>query len=59
MMPFRVIDAAMRASGQLAYNFLTQASWRLYEIRLDCVQPLASLQIRPLRLAKQVIWGDI
>ena len=42
MMPFRVIDAAMRASGQLASNFLTQASWRLYEIRLDCVQPLTS-----------------
>ena len=34
MMPLRVINAAMCASGQLASNFLTQASWRLYEIRL-------------------------
>ena len=37
-MPFRAIDTAMRASGQITSNFLTQASWRL-EIR----QPPTSL----------------
>ena len=38
-MPFREIDAVMRAYGQITSNFLTQASWRLYEIR----QPPTSL----------------
>ena len=38
---FRVIDAAINAhaSGQINSNFLTQASWRLCEIR----QPPTSL----------------
>ena len=36
---FRAIDAAMCASGQITSNFLTQASWRFYEIR----QPPTSL----------------
>ena len=34
-------------------DFLTQTSWRLYEIR----QPPTSIQIRPLTLFKQVIRG--
>ena len=36
---FRAIDVAMCASGQITSNFLTQASWRFYEIR----QPPTSL----------------
>ena len=36
---FRAIDAAMCAYGQITSNFLTQASWRFYEIR----QPPTSL----------------
>ena len=28
-------------------------------LRLACVQHPTSLQIRPLRLSEQVIWGDI
>ena len=28
-------------------------------LRLACAQPPTSLQIRPLGLFKQVIWGDI
>ena len=31
---------------------------RSHNLRLVCVQPPISIQIRPLRLFKQVIWGD-
>ena len=44
-MPFREIDTAMRAYGQITSNFLTQASWgymRSDNLQLPCVQPPTS-----------------
>ena len=65
MLPFRVINAAMRA--HLADNLQLPTSLHKQfggymgsdNLRLAYVQPPTSLQIRQLRPYKQIIWGDI